>query len=716
MNQLNNVPTLTPAFNKSFLKLESSNVNKEKYQYILDVLTNRLLVQSVSDALTGFPEYSGNVALWGVGGSAVYIAGDSVVFFNETNGEYTGIHKVIAVPNNDVVIIDAPWTGIGYFLQTGFLYKIHRSQLPKAPDSTATFNVNGFSAGIVGFRFDQDDAGLFNIPENFIEFEYLANEKFYEPITGTGIVAQGSLAKLTGPSRELTIGSVIQLIQDTGTTYNGIWEVIALDTGDLVISAPYFGDYVGAWSANKLPKDTINDLIFADIVAEKYAFNGALEFPNDLSFDGDLFDATLTQPCRFLTNIPDNTKMKIDSKGYVQFFQSNPLSCTQYVVDVIDENDVLHKYIVQLDGTSENMLGVSVGAGDLNAIPAGSMDTIAARGLPIIQDCDKSYDVYLWGVVGCQVGGIQTAKFTHPLGPQVLNQIYWDAQGWGDTQIQIPIFEIDGVPQAVFPSLTIHPPTDFTSQSPDALLYAAEMSIAVGGVLNINTPVAGIQNGLEFDIDYDKDFHLRMRFVIEPIGPLLPFSAPTKQIEVDYIWDKTLCKSSYLINGSPKRGFIGLEGNTGLESPFQLSEKLTFVMDWEGCVTRGARLIFQDRLGSAPGFNFDLKEFKTLATSADGYEKDAFDIAKSEIDRGFTTIQISYAKTVQINTDWLTQDEMDYLEEAMTNVNSFLQIDGVLMPCIILPTSRVLPNKRNRNLLRLTMDVRIYGTNYSQRN
>lgn len=716
MTELNILPLLSPAFNRNLLQLESANINNEKYSYILDILTNEMQVQSLYDAINGFPEYSGNVALYTVNQADGYIKGDTVVFFDVISGTYTGIYTVLAVPNADVVILDTPFLAISYFQQMNWLYKIYRNRLPASPDGTATFNANGFSTGIVGAKFNLTDFGLFNVFENYSRFKYLANEEFYQPLDFTNLVDYNGLIRVQSPSRTLEIGNIVQLIQDTGTTYNGIWEVLDIQTGDPILSVAYVGDYIGTGICNLFPKDVLNTLTYGDISDLKFAFNGALKKHERIDFDYVRYDATVTQPCRFLTTIPDNTKMRISDKGYIQFFQSDKMSCMQYVIDVTDQGGIIQQYIVNLNGVNDELLGLSVGAGDLNSIPLTSFDTVPGRALPVIQECDKSYEVYLQGTEGCQIGGTQTVDFSHPLGANVLNANFWGSQQWGNVQIQIPAFDIGGVPQAVFPSLTIYTPTNFTSQ-PYELIYATELDIATGGILNVVVPQTGLgfQNGFEFDIDFNQDFYLKMRIVIQAGGG--PFKPPEKIVDAEYIWDTATCNWSYLINGVENFDAFGnLNGATGLGSIIELSEHKYFLMDWSCCTYSGARLIFEDRLGSFAGFNFTLKMFDDMIVETDGFEQDNFSITDTVIDRGFHTIQSSYSHQLTIATDFIREEDMTYLQEAFSSPNVYVQYDGGIAPCIVLPGKHRIEKKENTSLIRVTMVVSINGTNFSQRN
>ncbi len=727
MNELNNVAELTPAFNKNLLKVESTNISNDRYQYIVDVLLNEMLIQYVFNALTGYPQYAGYTALQGASIANQYVQGDSVMFFDVTNNSITGIYKVLAVPDNSTVVIDLVWGGVGFYLGEGWLYKLYRNKLPQLPDGTATFNINGFAPGVVGYHFLKDDFGMFNVPENFERYKYLVNEEYYDPISFNTIEAFNQNLRIDSSSRQVPVGTVVQIIQDTGSTYNGIFEVIAIaNDGDMILSGLFQGSYTGTGTINVLPKDLFNDLIYDDISTNRFVFNGALPFPKDIRFDYVDYDATQTQLCQFLTNIPDGTKVYEDSLGYIQFFQSDKNTCTQYVVDVTDSLGVVHQYIINLNGDRDNVLGISIGPGGLSGLTADDFDTIPTRGLPVIQECDECYDVYLQGSTGCNIDGTQAVQFPHPdgfYGINFLNSTYWGSNSWFSMQVQAQSLIVGGVTQPVNQTGNTYNQTQVTGQSFEDI-YADEMEAQTGlTVRNASEISASSTDAIfgsphEITIDFDQDFELNIRIVIERRQTLDPFKPQPLPVifDIEYKWDASLCETTYKVNGQDLSGFTGLSGNPSLAPIIQLSEKKTFCIEWSRQRYPGARLIFQDRLGSMPGVNFPLKVYKQQNASSDGFERDVLDISRTDIDAGFETIQTSYTIGYSLNTDWLTQEEMNYLAEAFTSPKAFLQIEGEVMPCKILPGEKTIQSKDNRNLLITSLDVLVYGTNYTQRN
>ena len=483
---------------------------------------------------------------------------------------------------------------------------------------------------------------------------------------------------------------------------------------------------------------------FNNISEQRFAFNGALAYPDILNFQEIDYDATLTQPCKFLTTIPDDTKVRLNDKGYIQFFQSDRLTCTSYVIDVYDQNGFSQQYIVDLSSqnVTDNMLAISIAPADLNAIPLSSILSLPQRGLPIIQECDLEYEVYLQGNLGCSIGGTQVAQFDHPLsngtflGSNMLVTNWWAQNLFTEMFVEVNTFEIGGIPQLISPTqLGGYLRATVTAQNKEDI-YADAVETMTGLAIRNSTEISNasalaiLGQPHSIEIDFDQDFLLKTRIIMKRkgIGNWEFYTTFKDSIfEICYKWDNKRCEWTYTVSNIPRAGFIGVQGGTGVTPTIELSEHKKFKMDWTCCSYTGARLIFQDRLGSMAGFNFTLKKFDELVISSDAFEQDKFDITRDEQSRGFTTIQSSYNETVTINTDFITQEEYTYLTEAMTNPNCFLQIDldgtapfkgsgNEVFPATIIPKSVKLQNKENDKLIRVTMSLKLNGTNYTQRN
>ena len=286
--------------------------------------------------------------------------------------------------------------------------------------------------------------------------------------------------------------------------------------------------------------------------------------------------------------------------------------------------------------------------------------------------------------------------------------------------IDVTVFEINNLPQTISnnPQGAYNRAT-VTAQNNENL-YSDAIELMTGLTMENPTTIQSqnlfLINGQPNRIEIDLDVNFRLESTITMSRSVAGFTLSPLIFISRITWNATTCEWRYSVSGINKAGFQGLQGGTGVSPTIELSEHKKFKLDWSCCGYTGARLIFQDRLGSMAGFNFTLKKFNTLNISSDAYEQDKTDVNRNAQSRGFSSIQSSYDETVSINSDFITQSEYDYLEEALTNPNCFLQVEGEVFPATIIPESLKLLNKENDNLIRISLSVKVNGTNYSQRN
>jgi len=722
MQTNNTIPNLFPAFNRSLLEVESFNFLKEKHSYLVDILadetTHNLVIDAVVFGYPGFALFFGGV------GTTQYTPGDYVLVRTVTaTTAYDGVYRVLNVPNDSVVILDAPITNV----VTGAdikIYRIFRNKLPANPEGRAIFNLNGYATGRVTQDFGLNNVGAFNIPNSFDRFLFLPGEEYYENFTYQSIVADGVKAKVTGISGPVFVGQTVELRGNSNFTYDGQYQVTAWDGIDATINTSFVGTVVSTGVVITLPKVPIVYEDFADLSSDKLIFNGALSFPGILDFDGTNYDVSTAPNAPFLTTVPNNQTIKRDQRAYTQFYQSTNTTVTQFAVDVVDENGVTQQYIVNFSAAPENIIGLAVGTLDLNAIDPSLFETLPGRGLPVIQDCDRSYCVYLYGEIECNIQGTQTANFTHPYA-QVLSPLLWSNQEAIWYRIETLVFEIGGAPQVFTPTGTTYNQATVTGQIQEEI-YAQELALQTG--LTVQSSLAlgsGLTNGHWIDIDFSQDFLLVVEVKLQST-----FFGKGVELQIEYSWNTATCTTSYkVLNGATKYegkngtqiqaqnipGFIGLTST--LVTPIALSEKLCFELDYNNLAYSGARVLFQDRLGSFIGYNFNLKRSRRIETSSDGFERDDFAITGIDsATRGFETIQSSYSEEWDLLTNFISEEDAAYLEQLYTSPNIWVEFKGQVLPAVIQPQTQTAQEKENTDLRQVGVTLRVNRTQYSQRN
>lgn len=727
----NTIPDLFPAFNKNLLEVESGDYTKEKHNYIVDILTDQTIHNfAFLGNLFGFFK----LAIGGGVGTSAYQTGD-YVFVRVVSGsyDYSGIYRVLYVPNDSVVILDADWVQdvIGGDIQ---VFRIFRNKLPANPQGTATFDLNGYSTGLVFEDFALDNVGMFNVPNSFDRFQFLSSEEYYQNLTYDAIQDDGGLIQLVDVSDDVFIGQTLNIVGDSVGTYDGIYQVTAIDFDGfgqrlVTLNRAFTVPVLSSGTIISLPKVAVWRYNFNNLSDEKIIFNGALKFPNILDFDGNDFDMSLYSQAKFLTTAPSLNSIRLGQRSYVQFYQSANTTVTQFIIEVIDENGVQHDYVVQSTASPDNVLGLAIGTHDLNQIDAGDFITVPPRGLPVIQECDKSYCVSLYGDLSCDIIGLQTTNFSHPYA-KVLNPTTWSQLNADTMTVTVLDFEIGGVPQTITPTGNTFNQATVTGQTVEEI-YSDEIGLQTG--LNIQSSLSygsGFTNGHWIEVDQNNEFFLRVKLRLTGLST---YDGVT--LIVVYKWNPATCSAEYylengivyqgidsitkggVVNKPSKnlKGWVGLQSTT--LSPANISTPICFEMDYSPCVYDQVRLLFQDRLGSFVGFPMERKTIKKIETSSDGFEVDRFQIdGVDETTRGFKTIQFSYSEEWDLNSDFITQEEADYLFESLTSPNVWIETEDRVLPCVVKPKTEILPNKKNSDLRRLTLTVRISGTDYSQRN
>jgi hypothetical protein len=139
-------------------------------------------------------------------------------------------------------------------------------------------------------------------------------------------------------------------------------------------------------------------------------------------------------------------------------------------------------------------------------------------------------------------------------------------------------------------------------------------------------------------------------------------------------------------------------------------------------------LVFLDRMGSMSSFAFQLKNYERGEVQRDEYNKDVQGFVTGgqwkydTHEFGFNTYQVSTTKTLELNTNWMTDEMARYFEELITSPQCFIKRvtytcpDGPLVtsteyvPVIVTTNSYEVYKQRNKNLIKQTIVVK-YSNN-----
>ena len=148
-------------------------------------------------------------------------------------------------------------------------------------------------------------------------------------------------------------------------------------------------------------------------------------------------------------------------------------------------------------------------------------------------------------------------------------------------------------------------------------------------------------------------------------------------------------------------------------------------------------ICFLDRLGSFSSFAFQLKSYERGEVTRDEFNKDVQGYVSggewnyNYEEFGFNTFNINVTKTLELNTNWMTQNMADYFQELITSPQTFLKLvqyvtteegelvldeDGcpvlvsestAYVPCIVQTNNFEVYKQRNKNLIKQSIIVKL---------
>ena len=136
-------------------------------------------------------------------------------------------------------------------------------------------------------------------------------------------------------------------------------------------------------------------------------------------------------------------------------------------------------------------------------------------------------------------------------------------------------------------------------------------------------------------------------------------------------------------------------------------------------------IVFLDRLGSYSSFAFQLKSYERGDVSrevfnrkVEGFVNGSDHWTYNTEDFGFNQLNVNAVKSLDLNSDWMTQDMAQYFEEVMTSPQTFIKkvsyicgdtlqvVESTYQPVILNTNSYEVYKQRNKNLIRQNINVR----------
>ena len=146
---------------------------------------------------------------------------------------------------------------------------------------------------------------------------------------------------------------------------------------------------------------------------------------------------------------------------------------------------------------------------------------------------------------------------------------------------------------------------------------------------------------------------------------------------------------------------------------------LTYKQDAdERCKIEQYELLFMDRMGSFSSFAFQLRAYEKGTTKRETYNKHIVgstavgDWTYDSYDRGQKVINPSVERTLDLNTNWMTENMSVYFEELITSPEVYLKdTDGLYYAVLIQDTSFEINRYRNKNLFKKNVTIKYANEN-----
>ena len=135
-------------------------------------------------------------------------------------------------------------------------------------------------------------------------------------------------------------------------------------------------------------------------------------------------------------------------------------------------------------------------------------------------------------------------------------------------------------------------------------------------------------------------------------------------------------------------------------------------------------ILFLDRLGSYSSFAFQLKSYERGEVTREVFNKDVQGYVNANDnwtyhteDMGFTQLNLNVVKSMDLNTNFMTQDMAQYFEELLTSPQTFVKsveyicgeapASSTYQPCIIQNNTYEVFKQRNKNLIKQSITIKL---------
>ena len=144
----------------------------------------------------------------------------------------------------------------------------------------------------------------------------------------------------------------------------------------------------------------------------------------------------------------------------------------------------------------------------------------------------------------------------------------------------------------------------------------------------------------------------------------------------------------------------------------QYSRKYRFYID-RRCRIEDYQLLFLDRLGSISSFAFQLRAYERGTVNRDSYNQRLEGTVSGsrwyydDDEYGMKTYKVSVDKTMELNTNWMTEDMAEYFEQLITSPVVYLKSGTTYFACTIQNADFEVEKQRNKKLIKKTVTIKL---------
>lgn len=233
-------------------------------------------------------------------------------------------------------------------------------------DNYGVLELNAILSSLVSYDINQTLTGSTAAPNTYVKYDLSFGEEYVNYWSFTGKTASGGNLRLIGPTGHgFTTGDSVYVQGSAGTpTVNGVYYVTQTNTTNITIGLSYSS---GQSSTGTVRFSDSRKTIFNGLTSSNgyIAFNGTEKHQllNDWrTSDWDCL-VSASPAAKFLTNSPNNYRVRTENNIYLNFYSSDPTSAVD--VRVFRDGNISDTVAYTITGSTSSIQTINVGPQNL---------------------------------------------------------------------------------------------------------------------------------------------------------------------------------------------------------------------------------------------------------------------------------------------------------------------------------------------------------------